>query len=292
MKQGAVSQTAIGTAAGRAVESRRRKTDRLFRDPFAIRLLPPVLRAIVRLLTLPGLGAWLLAKRDRRLPGIMGNLLCRTRHIDDATEDAIRDGVDQVVILGAGLDSRPCRIPGMTQCRVFEVDHPTTQAWKRKRLSQILGALPPHVTFVPVDFNRQALDTELDRAGFQPATNTFFIWEGVTQYITADAVDATFRFVSEAAAPGSRIVFTYIHRGIIDGAIHVDGSEEILSETQRRGEPWEFGIIPEELASHLAARKLTLVEDAGAAEYRCRYLEPVGRKMTLFEGERTALAVI
>jgi len=251
-----------------------------------------MVRAIVRLLTLPGLGAWLLAKRDRRLPGIMGNLLCRTRYIDDATEDAIRDGADQVVILGAGFDSRPYRIPGMAQCRVFEVDHPTTQAWKRKRLSQILGALPPHVTFVPVDFNRQTLDAELDRAGLRPAASTFFIWEGVTQYITANAVDATFRFVSEAAAPGSRIVFTYIRRGVIDGTIRMDGREEILSETQRRGEPWEFGIVSEELASYLATRRLTLVEDAGAAEYRCRYLEPSGRKMTLFEGERTVLAVI
>ena len=200
--------------------------------------------------------------------------------------------MDQVVILGAGLDSRAYRISGIEGPRVFEVDHPATQAWKQKRLKKVLGRLPPNVTFVPIDFDRQELGNGLAEAGFRAGIKTFFIWEGVTQYITAEAVDATFRYVSCAAAAGSQIVFTYIHRGIINGSVRPAGTEEIMSKTQRCGEPWAFGINPAELAQYLAARGFALVEDVGASEYRARYLEPLGRKMNIFEGEKTVLADI
>jgi methyltransferase (TIGR00027 family) len=129
----------------------------------------------------------------------------------------------------------------------------------------------------------------LAEAGFRTGTKTFFIWEGVTQYITSEAVDATFQYLSRAAA-GSKIVFTYIDRGIIEGSVRPPGTEEIISETQRCGEPWIFGIDPSELPQYLAARGFTLIEDVGASEYRVRYLEPLGRKMNIFEGERTVLA--
>ena len=107
----------------------------------------------------------------------------------------------------------------------------------------------------------------------------------------SEAVDATFQYLRCAAA-GSKIVFTYIHRGIIDGSVRPAGTEEIMSETQRCDEPWVFGIDPAELPQYLAARGLTLVEDVGASEYRARYLGPLGRKMNIFEGERTVLADI
>jgi methyltransferase (TIGR00027 family) len=266
--------------------------DRLFEDRFAMEFLPLMYRVIVRLLRIPVLGAALLAKRERQIPGIMGNLLCRTRFIDDTFREAVAKGFEQVAILGAGFDSRAYRIPGTSRIRVFEVDHPATQAWKRERIERMHNELASHVTFVPIDFEQQELGEAMTAAGFRTSAKTFFIWEGVTQYIAAEAVDSTFRYVSHAAAPGSRIVFTYIHRGLIDGSVRMEGAQKLLSELQRQGEPWVFGIDPAELSQYLTEHGLKLVEDVAAADYRTRYLDPIGRAMDIFEGERVAVAEI
>jgi methyltransferase (TIGR00027 family) len=238
----------------------------------------------------PILGPALLALRERQIPGIRGNLLCRTRFIDDTFRDALARGYKQIVILGAGFDSRAYRIPGVDRVHVFELDHPTTQAWKRERIERIRGELPSHVTFVPIDFEQQELGETLVAAGFRTGLKTFVLWEGVTQYIGAEAVDSTFRYVSHTVAPGSEIVFTYIRSGIIDGSAQAKGAKKLLVELERQGEPWVFGIDPPELSQYLAARALELIEDVGAMDYRTRYLVPAGRRMDIFEGERVAVA--
>ena len=290
MRPGSVSRTALGTAAGRAVESCHFKGERLFEDPFAREFLPFSYRVIVHLLCLPAIGPALLSLRERQLPGIMGNLLCRTRFIDDVLGDAIKRGIAQLVILGAGLDSRAYRIPGIEQIHVIEVDHPITQEWKKGRLKRMLGMFPSHVTFVPIDFDRQELSIAMQQADFRADAKTLFIWEGVTQYITPEAADASLRFISSSAGPESEIVFTYIDDRIIDGSLRLEGSERLIANLRRQGEPWIFGIAPAELDAYLAARGFELVEEAGASEYRERYLEPLGRGMNIFEGERAALA--
>ncbi len=292
MKPNTVSQTALGTAAGRAIESRRPANDRLFFDPFAIGFLPPTYRAMVGLLGLPVLGPALLALRERQVPGIMGNLVCRTRFIDDTLRDALAGGCEQVVILGAGFDTRAYRIPGADRVRVFEFDHPATQAWKRERIERMGFGPLPHVAFVPVDFEQQRLAEAMAAASVGSGANTLVIWEGVTQYIAARAVDATLSDIRRAMAPGSRVIFTYVHAGLIDGSLSIEGAERVMAEITRQGEPWIFGIHPGELAHYLAARGMELVADVGAMDYRARYLEPAGREMALFDGERIAIAQV
>lgn len=290
MEPNTVSKTALGSAAGRAIESRRRENDRLFVDRFAMRFLPLKYRAIVHLLELPVLGTALLAFRERQIPGIMGNLICRTRFIDDTFRDGLGGDCEQVAILGAGFDSRAYRIPGADRARVFEFDHPATQSWKRDRLDRMGFGPPSHVTFVPVDFERQDLGELMVGAGFRGGAYTLVVWEGVTQYIEASAVDATLEHLRCAIAPGSRVVFTYIHRGLIDGSAEIEGTHKLLAELKRQGEPWVFGIHPAELSRYLAGRGFRLLEDVGAAEYRARYLAPIGRVMDVFDGERVAVA--
>jgi len=290
MKPDSASKSGLAAAAVRAIESYRPRKERLFDDRFACRFLPPVWRGIIELLRLPGLGSAVLAMRERQFPGVMGNLFCRTRFIDDALRDALGKGLDQVVILGAGFDSRAYRIPGIEQTSVFEVDHPAPQAQKQARLKRMLGMLPSHVTFVPIDFDRQELEEAMAAAAFRTGARTFFIWEGVTQYITAEAVDATFRYVSRSAVTGSEIVFTYIRRGIVDGSARSAADQRLVSAVQRVGMPWVFGLDPTELAQYLAERGLKLIKDVGASDYQARYLDPIGRKMNVFEGERIALA--
>ncbi|HEY63459.1 MAG TPA: SAM-dependent methyltransferase [Caldilineae bacterium] len=272
----------------RAIASSRPESERLFHDPVSRLLLP----SPWRILLLPGLRHAFVAVVERLGPGALGNLLCRTRYIDDVLNDALKKGLDQVVILGAGFDCRPYRIPGINQTRVFEVDRPIPLRLKQDRLRKAFGRLPPHITFVPIDFDRQSLDEAMDAAGFRAGARTFFIWEGVTQYITAEAVDAVLHYVARSAQAGNEIVFTYIHRGIIDGSARTEADERIVSRARQSGMPWIFGFDPAELSEYLAVRGLTPIEEVGAPDYRRRYLDPINRRMKIFEGEKVVLAQI
>jgi methyltransferase (TIGR00027 family) len=230
---------------------------------------------------------------DGHWSGSRGTVAVRTRYIDDVLRDALRSGVEQVVILGAGFDSRAYRIRGIERTRVFEVDHPLTQAEKRNAVAQRLGALPPHVMLVPIDFSTHTLDTVLPGAGYRTEARTFFICEGVTHYLSAPDVDALFRFVSRSAAAGSRMIFTYIHRAILAGPATFAGADKTLATVRRSGEPYTFGFDPSELREYLAARDLILIEDVGARTYRERFLIPLGRgQEQLSEFQRAALVEI
>jgi methyltransferase (TIGR00027 family) len=145
---------------------------------------------------------------DRNWPGPRISAVVRTRLIDDLVTEALDDGAEQVLLLGAGYDSRAHRMPAMPA--TYEFDHPLTQQAKRA-----LVADPPHVEYVPVDLNADDLGAALDRAGF-PRRRTMVVWEGVTNYLTADAVDATLRGLAAATAPGSTVVFTYVDRAALD----------------------------------------------------------------------------
>jgi methyltransferase (TIGR00027 family) len=285
-----LGQNALGIgmtvmAFSRVAESLRPAEERLFDDRFSRVLLP----GVWQLLLLPGLRHALLALAERRGPGALGNLYCRTRYIDQALHSALERGVAQVVILGAGFDARPYRIPGAERAHVFELDLPPAQELKKARLQQALGTLPSHVTFVPIDFDRQSLGEVLTAAGYRAGASTFFIWEGVTQYITAGAVDATFHYIARTGA-GNEVVFTYVDRGIIDGSARSATDERLVAGVRRGGMPWIFGLDPAEVEAYLAGHRLTFVEEAWAPTYQARYLEPRGRRMNVFAGERVVLA--
>src|SRR5262245_33407187 len=153
-----VSRTAMVVTLWRARESSRPAAGRLFEDTLAPAFLGRRFRWALHLSRLPVLGAvvpWSLI--DGHWTGSRGTVIVRTRYIDDVLADALRSGVEQVVILGAGFDSRAYRVRGIEGIRVFEVDLPMTQAEKKTVVARRLGALPPHVTFVPIDFSRHAL---------------------------------------------------------------------------------------------------------------------------------------
>lgn len=289
-----VSRTAALVALYRAIESSRSATTRLFEDPFAPAFLGWRFRWALHVSRLPVVGAalpWSLI--DGHWSGPRGTVAVRTRYIDDVLSEALRRGVDQIVILGAGFDSRAYRIRGIEQTRVFEVDHPATQAKKKDVVTRRLGSLPPHVTLVPIDFTTDTLDTVMPGAGYRREAKTFFICEGVTHYLSAPAVDAVFRYVARSAAFGSQMVFTYLHRGILDGSVTFVGADKSLATVRRAGELYTFGFDPVELPQYLTARNLTLMEDVGASAYRERYLMPLGRgHEPLSEFQRAALVEI
>jgi len=247
MKLVSESFAGVATSSTRVVELYLPEEKRLFDDPYALRLLPLGWRLFYRVFFLPGLRNVVLSLRERRMPGSLGGILCRTRVIDDVLKRSLRQGLDQVVILGAGFDSRAYRISGMDQVRVFEIDLPGTRALKQKRVAHVLGAVPENVTLIGMNFDLENLDDVLSGAGFQKGVRTLFIWEGVTQYLTAEAVSNTLEYISSSSGDGSGIVFTYVLKGLIDGTDRPDWFGPFLVFAEKVGSPLQFDLARDEL---------------------------------------------
>jgi methyltransferase (TIGR00027 family) len=262
----AASRTAQYVALYRAFETHEPRRPPLFRDPFAAGFLSRGLAIAERAARVPALRGLLERYADHRAPGSRTSAIARTAYIDDAVRAAVQGGIDQLVILGAGFDCRAHRMPELAGARVFEVDRAETQEVKRAHVPD-----HPAVRYVAVDFLRDDVGTSLAAAGWDRARRTMFVWEGVTNYLTETAVIATLDWIAGAAA-GSRVVFTYIHGGLLDGTAQFAGGELLMANVRRLGEPWTFGLHPEAVAGFVAARGLTLREDMGADEYRRRYL--------------------
>ena len=289
MKGNQSSGTAEYMAVFRAYESRRPASKRLFFDPFAAQFLRPALRAAVWFSNVPVVGGALRWWADRRLPGARTSAIARTRMIDELVGEGLRDAIGQIVILGAGFDCRAYRLPGVDAAEVFEVDHPATLAVKLERLRRALPALPPRVHFVRIDFNRDSLAQRLAEAGFDSSRAALFLWEGVTNYLTAEAVDSVLKYVAGCAA-GSRLIFTYVHSGALDGSVHFDGAAKLLRDVAQLGEPWTFGLDPRAVPQFLGERGLELDRDASAREYRAQYYGADGEGMKGYDFYHVAAA--
>jgi methyltransferase (TIGR00027 family) len=260
------SRSAEHVALFRALEHSRRH-DRLFDDRLAARMLPQRYRALVAAARVPAVHRWIVRYIDTHyVGGPRASAVVRTRLIDDRVEAALARGAGQLVLLGAGFDNRAHRIAAPV---AFEVDHPATQATKRRR------APAGEVRFVPVDLAVDALAPALLTAGFDPAAPAVVVWEGVTNYLTAEAVDTTLRALAELLAPGSTIVFTYVERAALDGTL--EGVAEWHAAVERGGEPWTFGFVPAALPGYLSERGLHLTEDVSTRDAAALYLHPLGR---------------
>ena len=197
----------------------------------------------------------------------------RTRHIDAMFEESLASGANQVVILGAGLDSRPYRFgTRLAAARVFEVDFPPTQEYKKKRVKEVVGSLPANVRYVPLDFTKDDLKTVLEAAGYDRRRKTIFIWEGVTFYIPEAAVDATLRFVAGHSGSGSRIVFDYFLASTLQSP-HAP-LKDVMNRLEAVKEPMIFGLPDEDRHGFVTKRGLTIVSDIHMSELRARYLPP------------------
>jgi methyltransferase (TIGR00027 family) len=272
-----VRGTAFGAATFKAFEQYAPVGQRLFDDPVGARLLTGFPAAVVRhrLLRTP-----FSALMNRVAPGLIGGMACRTRAIDDAVTDAVAAGVRQAVILGAGMDTRAHRLPALRQVPVWELDLAEVQQSKLARLPAVPDAAA--VTYVPIDFARTPIADALATVEFDTALPTVVIWEGVSQYLSRPDADATVRFVAGLAA-GSRLVFTYVPRTVIDSPRHA----KTVTRLQ-----WRTGYDTATLGPTVTALGLDLVDDLGPDDYRTRYLEPLRRELVVFDLERVAVALV
>ena len=184
-------------AAGYRAAHQVLESGKVFADPFARAMLGPEADAIIA-----GLSA------DPAQGPIRIFMAARSRFAEDCLGAAVSRGVRQAVVLGAGFDTFALRNPySELGLRVFEVDHPSTQAWKRKRLAEAGFAAPASLSFAAVDFESQGLGAGLLAAGFRPDLPAFFIWLGVVPYLERAAIAATLDYI--ASVPGSEVVFDY-----------------------------------------------------------------------------------
>jgi methyltransferase (TIGR00027 family) len=233
-------------------------------DPVALAILGPETENIVR------------ARRRRLFIGLSRRLraflVARSRVAEDALAEALTRDVRQYVILGAGLDTFAYRNPyPATQLRVFEVDHPATQAWKRQLLAAAGIALPEALTFVPVDFERQSLPEALRAAGFEAGERTFFSWLGVTMYLRRELVLDTLRYVAHSLPYGSGIVFDYAAPPRKVSRLRRLLYRYLMRRVARAGEPFKSFFVPAALTRDMRAFGYAHLEDLGAAELNARY---------------------
>jgi methyltransferase (TIGR00027 family) len=251
------SRTAIAVAGMRAAHQIA-EGGAVLSDPFAARILGEDLPALLERFADPEL-------RPLRL-----FVALRSRIAEDVARRAIATGAKQIVVLGAGLDTFACRGPPIAGVEVFEVDHPATQAEKRRRLAAA-GIEAPALRFAPCEFERESLAQALQAAGFDPTARAAFLWLGVTPYLSAEAVDATLRFVAGLEG-GADIVFDYANPPqSIDSPGHRLFHERMAARVAELGESFKSYFDTAELRSRLEAMGFEKVADLGPREISQRF---------------------
>ncbi|HKU38932.1 MAG TPA: SAM-dependent methyltransferase [Polyangiales bacterium] len=206
-----------------------------------------------------------------QFPGFYYYHTARTKFLDDVMLRAERP--QQLLILGAGYDSRPYRFQSFLHgVRIFELDYPSTQAAKQQRLREIYGAVPEHVTFVPIDFKTLDIAETLKRAGFRSRQSNIVLWEGVTMYLTGDAVDAVLRFVVRESAPGSVLGFDYVTKAVVNGDLSAYGARSSTRIAAKLGEPYTLGLDPQRARGFLERRGLRVVRDLDSDQLEQEFL--------------------
>jgi methyltransferase (TIGR00027 family) len=289
MREGHASRTAEQNALFRALESSRPPHQRVCDDPLARHFLSWPFALVMGIAAIPGVAPFVCSYIDRRWPGVRSSMVARTRLIDDLIAAALDEDIEQLVILGAGFDSRAYRVSRLAAIDTFEVDHPNTQAAKQEALKRVLPSPPRHVRFVAIDFKQKDLASAMSDAGYCESKRTLVLWEGVTNYLTADAVDSTLQWCS-TASPRSQLLFTYVHRDILTRPSAFVGTRNLFASLEKAGERFTFGMEPNQVPQYLAGRGLSLELDIGAAEYRARYFGAQARSMRGHEFYRVALA--
>ena len=259
---------------------------RIITDNLASRILPLAFRTEVRMIG--RFKDWVIRKSEQKVPGLWGGIMGRKRYIDDKVAEGADGLVEVVVNLGAGFDTRAFRLQALADVPVWEVDQPRNIDAKRSRLEKLFQEVPPHVTLVPIDFDHEDLAAVLASHGYASDKKTFFIWEGVTQYLTESGIRATFDFLAKAPA-GSRLVFTYTPKDFIDGEVFY-GLEFLHEKMLLKDKIWFFGLDPESVNDFLGEYGWHVLEHLGYEELDKRYVKPTGRELQSMAIERIVYA--
>jgi methyltransferase (TIGR00027 family) len=284
MREGTPSRTATWVAFDRGLASIGPRA--IVQDALAERLVPRAYGALLRMARrMPRITAALLRVQRALSAGVSLHIAFRTRAIDDAVEAAASRGAEQLVIVGAGLDSRAWRIAALRDVRVYEVDHPATQIYKRARVAAF-AVLAKVVQYIAADLERVPLGDSLAAAGHDPTRKSVFLWEGVTMYLTRAAIETTLATIAARSAPGSGLVVSYW-----EAPRRSLGMRLMLWALARAGEPIRSTFSRVEMKELLARHGFDMVADGGTREWAGRYLPGAFRETPerVIWGERAPL---
>lgn len=260
MHETKASNTAYRVAVRRA-EHQLLDSPKVFDDPLSLRILDAETLASIQ----PGQ----ISRRQRLTKSFRAYMAVRSRYTEDELAKSYHAGLRQYVVLGAGLDTFSCRNPYF-DLRVFEVDHPATQAWKLERLAAGGIQVPGNATFVPADFEHHTLREELTGTGFDFDQPTFFSWLGVVPYLTESAFLQTMQFVA-ALPEGTVIVFDYGVPMTMLNPVQKKALDALSTRVKNLGEPFRLFYEPQELRERLEPLGFHLTEDLGREELNARY---------------------
>ena len=224
MKSRQPSITAENNAAVRAYEAMRPAAHRICHDPFARYFLSDEL---CRAADQKSLLRQMVSRWNLVVPGVCDSILARTRFVDERLTEAIDRGLQQLVIVGAGYDTRAFRFDRLKErISIFELDHPSTQQVKLERLRENRLCIPHGAVFIPCRFEKEDFSEKLLSGGYDPGQITFFIWEGVTYYLPAPAVDRALAFMARHSPDGSAVVFDYFPPSVVNGTCRLEDSPD------------------------------------------------------------------
>jgi methyltransferase (TIGR00027 family) len=288
MARNPAAATAFGPMAQAAIEHHEPPNRRLVDDDLAASVLPAAQRAVISAMRWGPLRRLAIAAGERAVPGSWALITCRKRFIDERLNESLPD-IDAVVILGAGMDTRGVRLGRRSDIPVFEVDLPVNITRKKAALHRAVGHIPDSVHLVPLDFERDDLFAALTEFGYRSDARTFFVWEGVTQYLTEDAVRTTLTAL-QAAPINSRMVFTYVRADFIAGR-NMYGATMLYKRFRQRRQVWKFGLDPDDVAAFVGAYGWRLRKQAGPDYYSSNYIRPAGRGLAASDLEWSAYVV-
>jgi methyltransferase (TIGR00027 family) len=255
--------------------------ERICYDPYAIRFTSPA--------RLGGVAA----HSEKSFPGLRNTIVARVRYFDDTVRAAASDGLEQLVIMGAGYDTRAYRIDELKGCvRVFEIDRPDTQQIKKEKIREIFSGLPDHVVYVAVDFETQEFGRRLLESGYSPVKKTLFVMEGLIMYLPLPAIDAMLSFIVNSSGKGSAILFDCSGSSGSDAPSPTDARKNLGEHTARGGEPIRFAIPPEGVEAFLVQRGFSRVLTVTSEEYRRIYFHGKNKDRKLYGSLSFTYAVV
>ena len=271
------SRTAEMTCISRAASSLETDCHYHSDDHLAIRLLPGFFKALIYIPLFRRFFVRVLAPA-----GIYEYVIARTKYIDAAFKQSVEEKFNQILLFGAGFDTRALRFPAEAQnTHIFELDAPPTQQAKIHQYQKRNLNLPANLTFISIDFNKESLPEKLDANGFHKNCRSLFVLEGVLMYLEPGSVQATFQTIQEYAGIGSRVIFDYVRTSVLRGKKTLYGEAGAAQTVSKAGEGWQFGLEPGEIASFVADHGFNVSDHKCAQELETAYFQdatgnPVG----------------
>ena len=244
-------------------------------DTVAVQLLPNKVKALIRIPWVRTYFSKFVAAK-----GMYEYIIARTKYIDSAFKEALANHFDQILIFGAGFDTRALRFQDMTgTTKIFELDVPTTQEAKISQYQKRGLSIPHSLTFIPIDFDKESLPVKLEEVGFKVGKRTLFILEGLLMYLQPKSVHETFQVIQDSAGRGSEVVFDYVYASVLRREGQYEGERKIVESVARAGEQWHFGIEKGGVEEFLSAYDLRLCDQRDASQLEQMYFKNTNGKI-------------